>query len=1195
MRNSFLIPLLLIANVVDLKSQSGHGSNLETYTSFQSDYIWISNSKFKFNFYLYDLHNANHGNFYDEGFVGIYHGTQRIFDSIVINRDSIFLIDDVQYCKGKVCTTSICPSDNPNIYTIYRYSGIIDFSDPEIATKLNSLNICDIDIAFWGGFNNYNNTSNFKTNSQIQPIIEQFLFCSFSINRCFNWKAGDRSPTFRKFHHPDWQNLAYQKGTIQLDFGCHNNDADSVVYELSQPKALLPYAFTFVTIPFADDHSFNYYINSFCRNGSPCAPNPNSNPPQGFYLNSQTGVSIHHQVDFSPNFNIFCIAVKSFKRGSSGQQNLVSTQIRNLTNFYFGANYNDTLKNTRPKINNLPYRIYKCANQQSDTITFNMSDKQAQNQTFKDTVAYRVFQNLPEGSFWVSKPGTDQLEMKVAWNPQMGNPWQNPYLFNIEAYDKTCTNHRMLNFRSCEFHVVQMPKFKIVQDTLVCGQRKFNAVAIEPDPNFYHYQWRFVHSTGVEQTAIGRNPSASFSLGGNWQIQLDATNTQRGCTNRFYDSFNIGFGVPQVVLSPRDTTLCLETALTYRPVFKEQNNVTQYNWQFMSQSSSDSFFVFNQIDSGLLKIQVTNAEGCVSRDSVMIRLYKAVKFSAIRDTAFCFGGSVSISAQPNHPQDGLLWEHNQSNSTNQEIDSAGLYIVSYTNSDACTARDSFEVKATEPLIPAKINDQTYCKGDSIHLIQFLSGGIQYDSSYWVVNGNRINTAFYKDKIQKAVSLELHTFGKQHQISCQASDTMLFDVYPTYSNQLNINKIDSCEQTNVIEAQVIGNETPQSQFIVWGDGQTENHPWQTHRYASVGDYTIELHSTTNNNCKDTQSAAIKIHVQPTASFQLADSIECLNEQPIAIELSNAQANEQHTINWGDAQTEALSGNGVFTHRYAQAGVYSIQLTSRNTAQCESVQTINQHILPSPEMLIEPLSFCIGTPILINTKSNPYSNVIKYQWELNGNVMPSQDSFLVHTFAAIGTYNIRLQTEANNGCKADDTAQVSIIEHAKADFTFANLSQELKYKYQFVNQSKHANAYEWLIENNIIRETSPSHVFSDTGFYQVMLIADQNKICYDTMIKTIPVFEKLTFYYPNVFSPDGNNINDGFGLNETQKLFVKEFYIEIINRWGEKIFTSLDVNTNWQANKVQQGVYIYQSKIRDIFGILHEVNGVVEVLR
>jgi hypothetical protein len=66
---------------------------------------------------------------------------------------------------------------------------------------------------------------------------------------------------------------------------------------------------------------------------------------------------------------------------------------------------------------------------------------------------------------------------------------------------------------------------------------------------------------------------------------------------------------------------------------------------------------------------------------------------------------------------------------------------------------------------------------------------------------------------------------------------------------------------------------------------------------------------------------------------------------------------------------------------------------------------------------------------------------------------------------------------------------------------------------------------------------------------------------------------------------------YGIN---KAFI-EIYIVIINRRCDKIFTSLDVNTNWQACKVQQGVYICQSKIRDIFGILHEVNGVVEVLR
>jgi gliding motility-associated-like protein len=95
--------------------------------------------------------------------------------------------------------------------------------------------------------------------------------------------------------------------------------------------------------------------------------------------------------------------------------------------------------------------------------------------------------------------------------------------------------------------------------------------------------------------------------------------------------------------------------------------------------------------------------------------------------------------------------------------------------------------------------------------------------------------------------------------------------------------------------------------------------------------------------------------------------------------------------------------------------------------------------------------------------------------------------------------------------------------------------------------------------------------------------------------LPVMDKIEFFYPNVFSPNGNGINESFGLSANQWNKVKDYNLKIYNRWGEKMFDSDHMEEHWSGDKAQQSVYIYKATIRDVYNVLHEIEGVVEVLR
>ena len=68
-----------------------------------------------------------------------------------------------------------------------------------------------------------------------------------------------------------------------------------------------------------------------------------------------------------------------------------------------------------------------------------------------------------------------------------------------------------------------------------------------------------------------------------------------------------------------------------------------------------------------------------------------------------------------------------------------------------------------------------------------------------------------------------------------------------------------------------------------------------------------------------------------------------------------------------------------------------------------------------------------------------------------------------------------------------------------------------------------------------------------------------------------------YIPNAFSPNDDAGNNTWGPAFS---FVKSFELSVYNRWGQKVFTSANLNTTWDGKyngvECQQGVYLFKIK-------------------
>lgn len=100
--------------------------------------------------------------------------------------------------------------------------------------------------------------------------------------------------------------------------------------------------------------------------------------------------------------------------------------------------------------------------------------------------------------------------------------------------------------------------------------------------------------------------------------------------------------------------------------------------------------------------------------------------------------------------------------------------------------------------------------------------------------------------------------------------------------------------------------------------------------------------------------------------------------------------------------------------------------------------------------------------------------------------------------------------------------------------------------------------------------------DNGLYQYTVVAYENIFGNNQTSKsnTIDLIQLPLLYCPNAFTKNGDGLNDQF---LTMPVFVRDFHLQIYNRWGERIFETHDkkqgFDGTFKGNEIKSDVYFY----------------------
>ncbi len=320
--------------------------------------------------------------------------------------------------------------------------------------------------------------------------------------------------------------------------------------------------------------------------------------------------------------------------------------------------------------------------------------------------------------------------------------------------------------------------------------------------------------------------------------------------------------------------------------------------------------------------------------------------------------------------------------------------------------------------------------------------------------------------------------------------------------------------------------------------TENQP-ETLCFSNPGTYQI-THIVGNDFIKDTIVQNIQV-IEKLENLLGSDTILCENTQLM--------------IEANPAATNYLWSTGATTSSILidQEGLYWLEFQNNSCVQRDSIIISGLKI---PDIDLGPDErICPGENLTLNAAS-PLAT--SFQWQ-DGS---TASSLLVDME---GLYIV----EVSNECGSQkDSLLVSLIGQ-EINVDLGNDRSICENDTVVLNASNN-NAQSYLWSNG---STDPILTITTPGIYRVTVSNGCFEVIEEVLISNDE--ECCNLFVPNVFSPNGDGINESF--RALTNCSLQSFQLKIFNRWGGMIFQSNDVNQEWNGrvnNQVAaQGVYTW----------------------
>lgn len=587
----------------------------------------------------------------------------------------------------------------------------------------------------------------------------------------------------------------------------------------------------------------------------------------------------------------------------------------------------------------------------------------------------------------------------------------------------------------------------------------------------------------------------------------------------------------------------------------ESDTISEWLWDFGDGGTSteqNPDHTYSEAGTYTISLLVTTSEGCSNEFTMEIIMTDFVEYEYVIEEPTCFGlsdGTITINVE-GEIEDLIFTITNEDGET-LNIDNSniaegletGWYFLNVSDGSPCNLTDSVFLDQPDFLVPEYIFNEPTCYG-------FSDGSIT------------INVA-------------------------GVFDTLIFTITNTDGEVLNI-----------------------------GNSNTANGLVSGWYFMNVNDGTP---------CSKIDSVFIDQPGILDATIATQDALCYGDENGLAwvTEVINYEGSFDAISYYWAPNPAGIEGLGADSTWAMGAGTYVLTINDENGCSATIDFTINQ---PDSLFLVE-----FGSePASCRLYGYQNGNGVVYGAATGGT--PDYDYTWINletgaeinntTWGGLNPGNYEFHVVDNNGCSL--TASI-FLDSLNPIAAFTIISDQLNADYYGT-----ANV-EAFFENNSLNFSNDGDPFADTTFFwnlntpegnwiithdyfeimdtvygprsqsyevEVCLVAMNKNGCTDTACKIITIFSPYEFEPVNIFSPNGDGINDIFTFQYLSSS-IKTFNCVIVDRWGVVMITLDDINAGWNGinkngNVCTDGTYFYVYEATSDDGNNYRGQGTVQLV-
>ncbi len=437
-----------------------------------------------------------------------------------------------------------------------------------------------------------------------------------------------------------------------------------------------------------------------------------------------------------------------------------------------------------------------------------------------------------------------------------------------------------------------------------------------------------------------------------------------------------------------------------------------YNWSPVGGTTTSA----TNLAAGNYTITVNDGNGCVQSQSVLVNQPTQVVINTSSTNVLCFGdsnGSAVVTGSGGTPPYSYAWTSLGTGDSTLTNLSTGIYSVAITDHNGC--HDSSHVTIGEPTpLSLVVNGTTMiCFGQNTVITATVTGGVGNYSYAW---SNGITSASQTVSPPVATTYSV-LVADSNGCSVPAQSVNITVNPPLLSQAIGANPICEGDTTTISSSASGGNGGPYHYTWNTGSSGQSTQVWP----AVTTTYTV----TVSDDCETPSTATTTVFVNPAPVINFTPN-PVTGCEPVNAHFFDGTVTSPGSHYFWDLGDGSFSDLQNPSHLYPHAGSYAVSLSVKSHEGCKNSLVVPDAVIvyPLPVALFntDPEVTSIFNPVITFTDHSTGGDL--WEWDLGDNSGTYSLQTITHNYTDTGTYNIRLITTTDKGCKDTTFGRITI---------------------------------------------------------------------------------------------------------------------------------------------------------------------------